>query len=225
MSRVPIRIDPGRRAAAAVGLAVLAAAVLTGVWVVAARPRAVSVSASAPQLPGATSPAGTEPAASGGAALSVTSAAPVASPSLVVVDVAGKVRRPGLYHLPAGARVDDAVRAAGGPLGRVDLSSLNLAAKVVDGEQILVGGGLGAAVAANPASAPGAGAVTGSGPVNLNSASLEQLEALPGIGPVLAQHVLEWRSAHGGFASVDQLNDVTGIGDVKFAGLRGLVTV
>jgi competence protein ComEA len=147
----------------------------------------------------------------------------------VVVDVAGKVRRPGLYRLPPGARVDDAVRSAGGALAGVDLSSLNLAAKVVDGQQIAVGipgSPGGAAGAAVGGSAPGGGNAgsAGGGPVDLNTASLEQLETLPGVGPVLAQHILDWRSAHGRFATVGQLNDVPGIGDVKFAALKPLVT-
>jgi competence protein ComEA len=153
----------------------------------------------------------------------------------VVVDVAGKVRRPGLYRLPEGARVDDAVRAAGGSLRGVDLSSLNLAARVVDGQQILVGigGGVGVGGGAGvggPGAAPGAAmsrsAVAGgtaAAMVNLNSATLDQLESLPGIGPVLAQHILDWRTQHGQFATVDQLQDVSGIGPAKFAALKGLV--
>jgi competence protein ComEA len=155
----------------------------------------------------------------------------------VVVDVAGKVRRPGLYRLALGARVDDAVRAAGGALAGIDLSSLNLAAKVVDGQQILVGvqGAPGGAVG-GPGTAGGApiggggvaaapAASGGGGLVDLNSATLEQLETLPGVGPVLGQRILDWRTAHGNFATVDQLNDVSGIGDVKFAALKPLVTV
>jgi competence protein ComEA len=139
-----------------------------------------------------------------------------------VVDVAGKVRRPGLYRLRTGSRVDDAVRAAGGALAGVDLSSLNLAAKVVDGQQILVG--VAPPAGAAPPAAPGGGPTATAGPLDLNSASLDQLETLPGVGPVLAQHIVDWRTAHGGFTSTDQLNDVPGIGDVKFAALQPLVT-
>jgi competence protein ComEA len=145
---------------------------------------------------------------------------------LVVVDVAGKVRHPGLYRLPVGSRVDDAIRAAGGARPGVRLDGLNLAAKLVDGQQVAVG------VAPAPnAGGDGTGAgATGSdgpagGPVNLNTAGLDQLQTLPGVGPVLAQHILDWRTQHGSFSSVDQLDDVTGIGDVKFAALKSLVTV
>jgi competence protein ComEA len=214
-ARVPVRLDPGRRAAVGVGLAVALAAVVTAIWLAAQRPHSLAVPAR-PSISGAASPVGS-------AAL-LPSAGPVASstPAIVVVDVAGKVRRPGLYRLPSGSRVDDAVRRAGGTLRGVDLSSLNLAARVVDGQQILVG-----APAVAPAPAPAGSAGTpamAAGPVSLNSATLEQLEALPGVGPVLAQHIVDWRSAHGGFTSVEQLNDVPGIGEVKFADLRSLVT-
>jgi competence protein ComEA len=241
-ARVPARIDPGRRAAIAVGLAVALAAVLTGAWVLAARPSALSVSSSGPSgaRPG---PASTDPAAgpsarspsapgpsAPGVAASGPSASASASAELVVVDVAGKVRHPGLYRLPAGSRVDDAVRAAGGPLPRVRLDSLNLAAKLVDGQQIAVGVPAAAGAPAGgalPGDPGGGGAAGGSpaGPVDLNSAGLEQLQTLPGVGPVLAQHIVDWRTAHGRFASVDQLDDVPGIGEVKFAALKALVSV
>lgn len=145
--------------------------------------------------------------------------APLPSPSVasIVVDVGGRVRRPGLVTLPLGSRVADALRAAGGALRPSDLVSLNLAAKVADGQLLLVG------VPGVGGGATGDGSA--SGPVDLNSASAQQLEALPGIGPVLAQHILDWRTAHGGFRSVDQLRDVSGIGDSTFADLAPLVTV
>ena len=144
--------------------------------------------------------------------------APLPSPSAlsIVVDVGGRVRRPGLVTLPLGSRVADALRAAGGALRSRDLLALNLAAKVADGQLLLVG---------VPGAAPSSGGAASSGPVDLNSATAEQLDALPGIGPVLAQHILDWRTAHGGFRSVDQLNDVSGIGDSTFADLAPLVTV
>jgi competence protein ComEA len=221
-ARVPVRLDPGRRAALAVGAAVLVAAVLTGWWLLASRPRSVAVSSAPAPLPGATSPVGSaQPSPAPSAASSApasTSAAPL------VVDVAGKVRRPGLYRLPDGARVDDAIKAAGGPLHGVNLISLNLAAKVADGQQILVGVRGAGAGPVGAVGSPSEG-TAGAAPVDLNTATLEQLEALPGVGPVLGQNILDWRSAHGSFSSVDQLNDVTGIGAVKFAALRPLVTV
>lgn len=225
--RLPVRIDPGRRGAVAVGVAVLVAAVLTGGWVLSSRPHAVAVSTAGATAPGptvsaasATAPLGPVPAATG------TSAPPTAPSAVLVVDVAGKVRHPGLYRLPAGSRVDDAVQAAGGALPGVDLTPLNLAAKITDGQQIAVGRPGAAAAGGSGTSASGAapaGAPTA--PVDLNSATLEQLETLPGVGPVLGQHILDWRDAHGQFTSVDQLRDVSGIGDVKFAALRSRVTV
>jgi len=111
----------------------------------------------------------------------------------------------------------------------VRLDGLNLAAKLVDGQQVAVGiapaaGGGGIAGGGSGGGGGASGGSTG-GPVNLNTATLDQLQTLPGVGPVLAQHILDWRSQHGSFSSVDQLDDVTGIGDVKFAALKSLVTV
>ncbi len=206
--------------------AVVAAAV-TGAWVFSSRPHSVGVTASS--TGGAAVPAVHSPPASGpppaGSTSAPPSVGPAASAVVLVIDVAGKVRHPGLYRLPAGSRIDDAVQAAGGPLPGVDLTSLNLAAKITDGQQIAVG----APAAAAPGGAgPGAGSAgppSTSAPVDLNSATLEQLETLPGVGPVLGQHILDWRAAHGPFVTIDQLREVSGIGDVKFAGLRTRVTV
>jgi competence protein ComEA len=243
-ARLPVRVDPGRRTAVIAGVAALVVAIITGAWVLADRPQAVTVdsarAASPHAVPGsalasgsATAPSAAAPA-SGTSAPATADAAPSAS-AAVVVDVAGKVRRPGVFSLPAGSRIGDAVRAAGGALPRTNLNSLNLAAKVVDGEQIPVG--IPAAAGASvPAAGTGGGAGGGSGggsggtataatPVNLNTATAEALQTLPGVGPVLSQNILDWRAAHGTFHSVDQLNDVTGIGTVKFAALRPLVTV
>ncbi|HET6816028.1 MAG TPA: helix-hairpin-helix domain-containing protein [Mycobacteriales bacterium] len=149
--------------------------------------------------------------------------APLPSPTAasIVVDVGGRVRRPGLVTLPLGSRVADALRAAGGVLRRRDLLSLNLAARVADGQLLLVG----VPGASGPSGASSAGGSSSAGPVDLNSATADQLEALPGIGPVLAQHIIDWRTAHGGFRTVDQLRDVSGIGDSTFADLAPLVTV
>jgi len=232
-ARIPVRVDPGRRAALAVAGAVAIAAVLTGAWLVAERPRALAVSTTPTPIVGVSSPAGT-----GSRRPAPGPAPPVSSPSssaeaVLVVDVAGKVRHPGVYRLPPGSRVENALAAAGGPLAGVSLDSLNLAAKVVDGQQISVGvapaPGGGAAGDGDPARGNDGGAGPGAGPpgapVNLNTATLEQLETLPGVGPVLGQHILDWRSAHGRFATVDQLNDVPGIGEVKFAALHDLVSV
>jgi competence protein ComEA len=145
-------------------------------------------------------------------------ALPSPTPSGLVIDVGGRVRRPGLVTLPAGSRVADAVRAAGGALRRRDLATINLAAKVSDGQLLLIGMSSG--------DAAGAGATAGTpGPVSLNSATVDQLDELPGIGPVLAQRIVDWRTQHGGFKSVRDLDQVSGIGDTIYAELEPLVTV
>jgi competence protein ComEA len=136
----------------------------------------------------------------------------------LVVDIAGKVRNPGLRKLPAGSRVADALKAAGGAVPGADTSALNLARLLADGEQILVG-----APAPPPTGASAAGPGGPAVPVSLSTATLDQLETLPGVGPVLAQHIVDYRTQHGGFASIDQLNDVTGIGDHRFTDLKPLV--
>lgn len=141
----------------------------------------------------------------------------------VVVDVAGKVRRPGVFTLPAGSRVIDAIGRAGGARAKVDLSGLNLARVLADGEQVLVGQEPAHGVAAGAASAPGA--PSAGGLVSLNTASLEQLDGLPGVGPVTAQKILTWRQQHGSFASVDELLEIDGIGEKTLADLAPMVTL
>jgi competence protein ComEA len=140
---------------------------------------------------------------------------------LFVIDVAGAVRRPGLYRLREGSRIDDAIAAAGGATAKAQLDSVNLAAPVADGEQIVVPGrgSGGAAAAASPAAAGS----SPSAPLDLNSATLEQLEALPGIGPVTAQKILDFRQSHGAFHAVAELEGVPGIGPAHMAQLKGLV--
>lgn len=135
-----------------------------------------------------------------------------------VVDVVGAVRRPGLYRLKQGDRIQDAVSRAGGPTRKADLALINLAAQISDGEQIVVPrrGGIGAAGAAEAGSTPG-------GPVHLNSATVEQLDTLPGVGPVTAQKILDYRVKHGPFTSVDELDAVPGIGPSRMDTLRDLV--
>jgi competence protein ComEA len=138
----------------------------------------------------------------------------------LVVDVAGKVRWPGIAVLPAGARVVDALEAAGGARRGVDLTSLNLARPVVDGEQILVGvapvGGVAGSLGASS---------SGESLVNLNTADQATLETLPGVGPVTAESILAWRTDNGGFTSVDELLEVDGIGEATLADLAPLVTL
>ncbi|MFJ3333124.1 helix-hairpin-helix domain-containing protein [Streptomyces sp. NPDC086766] len=164
-------------------------------------------------------------------AASGTSAAPPgvgASPGpAIVVDVSGKVRHPGIRRLPAGSRVADALRAAGGVRPGTETDGLNRARFLVDGEQVVVGGPAPAVGApAGPVAGAAAGPVAAGAPatpVSLNTATADQLETLPGVGPVLAQHIVDYRTRHGGFRSVDQLREVTGIGDRRFADLRPLV--
>ncbi len=151
----------------------------------------------------------------------------------MVVDVAGRVRRPGVYTLRAGARVYDALRAAGGVRGHASTLALNLAAPLQDGEQIVVGRPRrrrgrrcrGTACRGRDGRGGDRAQRAPAAPVDLNTATLEQLEALPGVGPVLGQNILDWRAAHQQFTSVDQLRDVTGIGDVRLAQLSPLVTI
>lgn len=195
------RIDPGRRGAAALVVAALLAALVAAAVVLGGRPQEVvvpEVVATGAPLPGT---------------------APTAAPTEVVVAVAGKVVRPGLVRLPGGSRVDDAVRAAGGVLPGTDPGLLNLARRLVDGEQVLVG------VDPPPGAALPPGPGGGSGPLDLNTATVADLDALPGIGPVLAQRIVDWRTEHGRFTSVEQLREVTGIGESKYADLAAEVAV
>ena len=145
----------------------------------------------------------------------------VGSSSRLVVHVAGAVRRPGVYRLAAGSRVFDAVRRAGGARRRADLAALNLAAKLEDGRQVLV-----PLRGAAPAAAGGtAAAPTEAQPLDLNTASAEQLDQLDGIGPGMAAAILKYRDQHGGFGSVDELGEVPGIGEKRLASLREQVRV
>ncbi|MET8285594.1 ComEA family DNA-binding protein [Streptomyces sp. NPDC005132] len=173
---------------------------------------------------GVTEPSSAQP---GGPAGAANTAGPAGT--VIVVDVSGKVRSPGLQRLPAGSRVEDALRAAGGVRSGADTEGLNRARLLVDGEQVVVGAPApvtapvtGGGSLAGGAGAPGSGTAP-SAPVSLNTATVEQLDTLPGVGPVLAQHIVEYRTEHGGFHSVDELREVNGIGDRRFADLQNLV--
>jgi competence protein ComEA len=214
--------DPSRRTALAMGAAAVVAAAIAGAWLFLDQPASVALSPVASRT--TAGPAGGSTAATtapGGAPSTVSTGLATAAPGLVV-DVVGQVARPGVVHLAAGARVIDALAAAGGALAGVDLTTINLARKLTDGEQVA----LGVVGAPNAGPAPVAGA-SGSttGPIDLNSATLSELDSLPGVGPVLAAHILDWRAAHGRFTSVDELRQVSGIGESKYADLKGLVTV
>ncbi|MDT7581807.1 MAG: competence protein ComEA [Pseudonocardiales bacterium] len=225
------RLDPGRPGALALLLVAAVAAVLAAVGVWWEAPRAEPVAAGLPALvdtTAAAAPTGPSPAVA-----VPTGAPPTAGPAApLVVAVAGRVARPGLVRVPAGARVADVLEAAGGPLPGTDLAGVNLARKVSDGEQVAVGVP-GATDAVPPPGADGTGGgagggATGSaatGPLDLNAATLEQLDGLPGVGPVTAQRIVEWRTRNGRFASVDQLREVEGIGERRFGQLRELVRV
>ena len=141
----------------------------------------------------------------------------------VLVHVVGAVRRPGLYRLREGSRIADAVGKAGGATRNADLALVNLAAPVADGTQVVVPrrAPTAAAVPAGPGSAPTSAAPAG--PVHLNSATVEQLDALPGIGPVTAQKIIDWRQENGAFSSVDELDAIPGIGPKRLEQLRELV--
>ncbi|HSC91611.1 MAG TPA: ComEA family DNA-binding protein [Gaiellaceae bacterium] len=161
-------------------------------------------------------------ASAGTAAQPVAAPVRVAAPAAarrVLVHVAGAVRRPGLYRLEEGDRVADALARAGGPTRRADLAAVNLAAPVADGTQVLVPRRVAAGAASAPTS-PGAAR----GPVRLNVATVEELDTLPGIGPVTAQKIVDWRQAHGAFRGVDDLDAVPGIGPARIEQLRELVT-
>jgi competence protein ComEA len=185
---------------AAVGVLVGGGAVL---WYVRSLPRPVTVRALRPEPSPSVSP----------------------SPVVFVIHVAGWVRRPGVYELEQGDRVIDAIEAAGGPRRGAELDALNLAALVADAQQILVPKK--APAGGRAAAPPGAGGSSESpaGLVNLNTATAEELETLPGIGPVLASSIVEHREQNGPFTSVDQLLDVSGIGEQRLADIRDLVTV
>ena len=227
----------GRVALGSSHVAVLAVLVAVGLaltcwWVVRGRPHEVVApvvagsAAALASLPPTSTQAATAPAA---LAAGPAGSSPGAGDSgaTVTVDVAGRVRRPGIAVLDAGSRVVDALEAAGGARPGVDLSGLNLARVLVDGEQILVGVPGAGAIAAPAGAATGAmppGAA--SGPlVNLNTATEAELEELPEVGPVPAQSIISWRDEHGGFTSVDELLEVDGIGDATLSKLAPLVTV
>ncbi|GLX06343.1 ComEA family DNA-binding protein [Microbispora sp. NBRC 16548] len=255
LGRALPRLDPGMSGLRVLVAAGLLAAVVTGILAWRSRPVAepvapplpaaavrelgpaadhVAGSAAGPiAAPGSASPATSGPAADSGpgaTAYVAGAGGPMAttpgSSARVVVHVTGKVRNPGVFVLASGSRVADAIEAAGGLRKGAKPDGINLARRLVDGEQIVAGSpataGAGPATGPESGMAPGA---PGAGVVNLNTATAEQLDALPGIGGVIAQRIVDYRDAHGGFQSVDQLKDVPGIGDRKFAEMRDKVSV
>lgn len=197
----------------------------------AARPVPVpEVSARSPATGGSPGPTDAAQAAvplstTGPPGRSPAGSAPGARSPTVLVHVAGRVHRPGVVRLPVGARVQDALRAAGGALPGSDLVGINLAQLLADGEQVVVARpGRGSTVTtagAGTAAAGAAGASAGSGAmVDLNVGDVTALDALPGVGPVLAQRIVDWRTAHGRFTSIDELDEVSGIGAKLLAEIR-----
>jgi competence protein ComEA len=160
---------------------------------------------------------------------SPASAAPAPSPSPpdVVVYVCGEVRAPGVVRLPSTARVADALKQAGGATSAAEMSAVNLAARLADGQQIIVPrrGEPAAAAAVASAASSGAGATVPAAPVNINTASLEELDTLDGVGPSTAQKIIDYRTANGGFKSIDEIKEVSGIGDARFAAMKDSITV
>ncbi|MFF2198853.1 helix-hairpin-helix domain-containing protein [Streptomyces sp. NPDC058157] len=197
------------RAVAAVGVVLAVAVGFAAQQYWSARPQPVTAPAVLAPAPQATPSPPLSPVAGAG---------PGGPGGRIVVDVGGKVREPGVLRLPGGSRVEDALAAAGGVRPGTDTTGLNRARVLVDGEQVLVG------VGAPPAPGGGGfGGGAGPGPLSLGSATAEQLDGLPGVGPVLARHIVEFRTARGGFRAVEDLRQVDGIGERRFAELRKLV--
>jgi competence protein ComEA len=221
-----VRADPGRAGVIALAVVGVIAVLVTVFTLVRDKPPPV-VSAKLPPVQMVSSASPTP-----------TSAPKPDEP--VVVSVVGLVHKPGLVTLNPGARIADALTAAGGALDGADLIGLNMARRVADGEQIIVGiagppgqpTAMGSSISAEPGTAApeGAPSTTGNAPapgglVNLNTATVEELDTLPGIGPVTAAAIVAWRDANGQFTSVDQLGDVDGIGPARLEKLRDLVHV
>jgi competence protein ComEA len=213
-------------AAAAALAAVFLAARFFGGHPAGSSPESELGNGSTASIPALTTPTGASPTEEpAGAAESVGAAEPVGAEQpggVVVVDVTGAVRRPGVYRLRQGARIAEAISRAGGMTRHADSSLVNLAAPLADGEQVLVPARVGAGGGGVGGDAGSAGASPAS-PVDLNTATVEQLDALPGIGPVTAQKIVDYRTQHGPFTSVDDLDAIPGIGPARIANLKGLV--
>src|SRR5215211_1907979 len=235
-SRVSALLAGAGRQRVAVAILALAAVLVAGFVWIRATPRLVgpgegSATAAGPADPdaGAGDPSGGQGVNAGSAqalprAAPDTSAGSSGPTDRVAVHVAGHVRHPGLVRLPAGSRVQDAIRAAGGATSGADLDAINLARKLTDGEQIRVPAPGDPAPPPDPAVTPGASGTAPSAPLDLNTATPEQLDTLPGVGEVTANRIIAYRSAHP-FTTVDELLEVPGIGQRRFDQLKDLVTV
>lgn len=222
------RLDVSRRQVLAVGGAAVVALLVLALRLAVAQAGAepVPVSATPAGLVSRSVPSAlaSDGAAAGGGASGGAGGGPTGAAAQVVVHIVGQVAHPGLVTLPAGARVADAIRAAGGALETADLGGVNLARILVDAEQVVVPKP-GEWVPSSSGGAPTGGGSGSGGLVNLNAATLSDLDGLPGIGPVLAQRILDWRTEHQRFSSVDELGEVPGIGPKLLAQLRSKVRV
>jgi competence protein ComEA len=239
------RVDPGRRGMIVLLLVAALAAVATafGVWRDRPEPRPVETSAvaalavsSEPAVPESSAPGPSGGAVSGdgeaGAADQSGSEPPAGgSPGEIVVSVTGLVGQPGVVTLNSGSRVADAIAAAGGATADADLTGMNLAARLADGDSVVVDAAPAAGDVASGVSGGVAGSVTAAasapagGPIDLNSADEAALDTLPGVGPVMAQNILAWRETNGRFTSIEQLQEISGIGPSRYAQISPLVTV
>lgn len=221
------RLDVSRRQVLAVGLAAVVALLVLALRLAVAQAGAepVPVSATPAGLVSRSVPSGlASGGAAGGGAGGAAGGFASGATAQVVVHIVGQVAHPGLVTLPAGSRVADAIRAAGGALPTADLAGVNLARVLVDAEQVRVPKP-GEWVPSSSGGAPTGGGSGSGGLVDLNSASVSDLDALPGIGPVLAQRILDWRTEHQRFSSIDELGEVPGIGPKLLAQLRSKVRV
>jgi competence protein ComEA len=211
-------LAPGRGVRMRVGLGagvvlvLVAATVAVAISAVSAHPAAASAA-------GYSSDASVSATSTAAPAAAQAGQSDGATASTAFVQVVGQVRKPGLYELPAGDRIVDAVAAAGGFTPKADQASLNLAQVIADGQQIVVG-----VKGATPSAVGSTSSAAGTGIVDINTADATALETLDGIGPALAQRILAYRTAHGGFRSVGDLQNVTGIGPKKFAAIKGSVS-
>ncbi|MGI8868603.1 MAG: helix-hairpin-helix domain-containing protein [Mycobacteriales bacterium] len=234
------RFDPGRRAALVAVLAALVAAAISAAiaWHLKPVQRSIGTGSMGTGSIGtgmvATTPARSDrPSARPGTMRASGTQSTPSTPASVVVSVVGEVKRPGVYRLATGARVADALRTAGGASGPGRIGPLNLAALVSDGMQIVVAGKQSTVLTGPGPPAPGATAAGAAGTspagttgtIDLNTATLSDLDALPGVGPVTAARILDWRTANGRFHTVDELREVSGIGDAKFAQIAPHVRV
>ena len=231
---IPRRRAVGVLGAAVTGVIVLGIAVLPSISrppATVSLPRARAGTSGASGAPGAPGGSAAHPGASGSAGDKTSTTELEASRAPVVVHVVGAVLRPGVLHVPTTARWSDAVEAAGGPTADADLERINLAAPVVDGARLFVpriGSEVPSEIVAEPppaTSGPGGDGDAALAPVDLNTATPDQLDTLPGIGPATASAIIEYRESNGPFDSVDQLLDVAGIGPAKFERLASRVRV